>query len=64
MLRPKRDEIMVGRRKLHSEEFRNLRSSPNKIRVIRTGHVARRGRRGMRMRFWFKARRKETTRKT
>jgi hypothetical protein len=30
----KRDEIAVGWRNLHNEEFRNLRSSPNKIRMM------------------------------
>jgi hypothetical protein len=60
IFRPKRVEIMVGRRKLHNEEFRNLYSSLNIIRVmssrkvIWTEHVSRMGRRGMH-RFWFES---------
>jgi hypothetical protein len=43
----KRDEIIGGWRKLHSEELHNMYSSPNIIRVIKSrrmreaGHVAR-----------------------
>jgi hypothetical protein len=46
---PKRDEATRGWRKLHNEEFHNLYSSPNIIRMIKskrmrlTGHVARMG---------------------
>jgi hypothetical protein len=46
---PKRDEMTRDWRKLHSEELRNLYSSPNIIRMIKsrrmrwTGHVARMG---------------------
>jgi hypothetical protein len=46
---PKRDEVMGDSRKQHNEEIRNLCSSPNIIRMIRsrrmrwTGHVARLG---------------------
>ena len=45
----KRDEATGKRRKLHSEEFHDLRSSPNFIRMIKSrimrwaGRVARRG---------------------
>jgi hypothetical protein len=48
---PKRDEVTGEWRKLHDEEFDDLHSSPNIIRVIRprrmkwTGHVARMGKR-------------------
>jgi len=46
---PKRDEATGEKRKLHSEEFNNLNSSPNIIWVIKlrsmrwAGHVAHRG---------------------
>jgi hypothetical protein len=46
MFGPKRDEAMGDWRKLHNEEFHNLYSSSNIIRMIRsrrmrwTGHVA------------------------
>jgi hypothetical protein len=49
---PKRDEVMGEWRKLHGEELRDLYSSPNIIRIIKSrrmrwaGHVARMGRRG------------------
>jgi hypothetical protein len=55
-------------RKLHNEELRDLYSSPNIIRIIKSrrmrwaGHVARRGEK--RNAYSGKARRKETTRKT
>jgi hypothetical protein len=50
---PKRDEAVGGCRKLHSEEFHNLYSSPNIITTARSrrmrwaGHVARMGGRRM-----------------
>jgi hypothetical protein len=46
---PKRDEVMGEWRKLHSEELRNLYSSPDIIRQVKSrrmrwaGHVARMG---------------------
>jgi hypothetical protein len=40
---PKRDEVTGNWRKLHNEELHNLYSSPNIIRVIKPGHVARMG---------------------
>jgi hypothetical protein len=46
---PKRDEVKGDWRKLHNEEFRNLYSSPNIIRMIKSrrmrwaGRVARMG---------------------
>jgi hypothetical protein len=46
---PKRDEVTGGWRKLHNEGFRDLYSSPSKIRIIKSrrmrwaGHVARMG---------------------
>jgi hypothetical protein len=33
---PKRDEVTGGWRKLHNEEFHNLYSSPNIIRMIKS----------------------------
>jgi hypothetical protein len=49
---PRRDEVTGEWRKLHNEELRDLYSSPNIIRIIKSrrmrwaGHVARMGRRG------------------
>jgi hypothetical protein len=49
IFRPKRDEVMGGWRKLHNEELRDLYSSPNIIKIIKSrrmrwaGHVARMG---------------------
>jgi hypothetical protein len=46
---PKRDEVMGDWRKLHNEEFHNLYSSPDIIRMIKSrrmiwaGHIARMG---------------------
>jgi hypothetical protein len=46
---PKRDEVTGGWRKLHTEELRDLYSSPSIIRIIKSrrmrwaGHVARMG---------------------
>jgi hypothetical protein len=50
---PKRDEVTGGWRKLH-----NLYVSPSIIRMIRprrrwAGHVARMGRRGMHIGYWW-----------
>jgi len=48
---PKRDEVRRERRKLHNEEFNDLYSSPNTVRVIKSrrmrwaGHVAPMGQR-------------------
>ena len=47
---PKRDEVTGEWRKLHNEEFRDLYSLPNIVRVVKSrrmrcaGHVARMGR--------------------
>jgi hypothetical protein len=51
-------EVTGGWRKLHNEELHNLYSFPSIIRVIKSrrmrwaGHVARMGRRGMRIGYW------------
>jgi hypothetical protein len=56
---PKRDEVKGDWRKLHNEELDNLYSSPNIIRMIKsrkmrwTGNVARMGRRGMHIGYWW-----------
>jgi hypothetical protein len=53
------DEVMGGWRKLHNEELHNLYSSPSIIRLIKSrrmrwaGHVARMGRRGMHIGYWW-----------
>jgi hypothetical protein len=52
---------MVGWRKLHNEELHSLYSSPNIVRMIKSirmrwaGHMARRGRRGMHIEFWWES---------
>jgi hypothetical protein len=56
---PKGDEVTGGWRKLHYEELHYLYSSPNIIRMIKSitmrwaGHVARMGRRGMHIGYWW-----------
>jgi hypothetical protein len=56
---PKRDEVTGGWRKLHNEELHNLYSSRNIIRMIKSrrmrwaGHVARVGRSGMHVGYWW-----------
>jgi hypothetical protein len=57
----RRDEVTGGRRKLHNEELHNLYASPSIIGMVEsrrmrwTGHVARMGRRGMRIGFWWES---------
>jgi hypothetical protein len=57
-------EVTGGWRKLHSEELHNLYSSPSIIRMIKlkrtrcAGHVARMGRRGMHIRYWWESQKK------
>jgi hypothetical protein len=60
---PKRDKVTGGCRKLHNEELHDLYSSPSIIRMAKSkimrwaGHVARIGRRGMHIGYWWEARR-------
>jgi hypothetical protein len=67
---PKRGEVIGGWKKLHNEELHNLYSWPSIIRMIKprrmrwAGHVARMGRRGMNMEYWWKIQKEKTTRKT
>jgi hypothetical protein len=58
---PKRDEVTGGWRKLHNEELHNLYSSPSIIGMIKSrrmrwaGHVARMGRRGIHIGYWWES---------
>jgi hypothetical protein len=58
---PKRDKVTEGWRKLHNEELHNSNFLPNIIRMIKSrkirlaGQVARMGRRGMYMRYWWES---------
>jgi hypothetical protein len=60
---PKRDEVMGEWRKLHNKELHDLYSSPSIIRIIKSrrkrwaGHVARIGRRGTRIDYWWESQR-------
>jgi shikimate kinase len=60
---PKRDEVTGGCRNLRNEELHNVKSSANIIIMIKSrnlrwvGHVARMGRREMRVRYWWKGQR-------
>jgi hypothetical protein len=55
------DEVTGELRKLHDEEPRNLYSSPNIIRMIKSrrmrwvGHVTRMGRRGNHVGYWWES---------
>jgi hypothetical protein len=59
----KGDEVTGEWRNLHNGEFRDLYSSPSIIRIIRSrrmrwaGHVARMGRRGRRIGYWWASQR-------
>jgi hypothetical protein len=56
---PKRDEVTGDWRKLHNEELRDLYSSRSIIRIIKSrrmrwaSHVARMGRIGTRIDYWW-----------
>jgi hypothetical protein len=39
ILGPKRDDVTGGWRKLHNEELRDLYSSPNIIKIIKSGRM-------------------------
>jgi hypothetical protein len=58
---PKRDEVTGDWRKLHYEELHRLFSSPSIIRIIKSrrmkwaGHVARIGKRGMHLGYWWES---------
>jgi PAS domain-containing protein len=58
---PKRDEIIGGWRNLRNEELDDSCSSPNIITIIKSrrirwvGYVARMGRRGMYIGFWWES---------
>jgi hypothetical protein len=58
---PKRDEVTGGWRKLHNEELHNLYSLPRISEMIKSmrmrwaGHVARMGRRGIRVGYWWES---------
>jgi hypothetical protein len=58
----KRDEVTREWRKLHKEKLHDLYSSPSIIRIIKSrmrwaGHVARMGRRGTRINYWWERQR-------
>jgi hypothetical protein len=58
-----RDEVTGEWRKLHNEELRDLYSSPSIIRIIKSrrmrwaDHVARMGRRGTLIDYWWESQR-------
>jgi hypothetical protein len=60
---PKRDEVTGDLGKLHNDELHDLYSSPSIIRIIESmrmkweGHVARKGRRGTLMDYWWDSQR-------
>jgi hypothetical protein len=60
---PKRDEVTGEWRKLHNVELCDLYSSPSIIRIIKSrrmrwvGHVARMGRRGTLIDYWWECQR-------
>jgi hypothetical protein len=59
----RRDEVTGEWRKLHNKEIHDLYSSPNIIRIIKSrrmkwaGLVARMGRRGTRIDYWWESQR-------
>jgi hypothetical protein len=67
---PKRDEVTGDWKVLYHEELRNLYSSPSVIRMIQSrrmrlaGHVARLGRRGTHIGYWWDSQKKRDHKKT
>jgi hypothetical protein len=67
---PKGDEVSGGWRKLHNEQLHNLYSSPSIIRMIKSRrmrwawYVARMGRRGIYIGYWWESQKERVTRKT
>jgi hypothetical protein len=63
ILGPKRDEVTGEWRKLHNKELHDLFSSPSIIRIIKSRrmtwavHVARMGRRGTSIDYWWESQR-------
>jgi hypothetical protein len=63
VLGPKRDEVTEEWRKLNNEELRDLYSLPNIVRISKSsrmrwaGHVARIGRKGTRIGYWWESQR-------
>jgi hypothetical protein len=59
---PKKDEVTGDWRKLHNKKLHDLYSSPSVIRIIKSrrmrwvGHVARMGRRGTLIDYWWETR--------
>jgi hypothetical protein len=60
---PKKDEVTREWRKLHNKELHDLYSSPSIIRIIKSrrmrweGHVARMGRKGTLIDYWWESQR-------
>jgi hypothetical protein len=58
---PKRDKMTGGWRELPNEELHNLYSSPSRITTIKSrrmrwaGHVARTGKRGIHIGYWWQS---------
>jgi hypothetical protein len=58
---PKRNQVTGERRKLHNKELHDLNSKPSIIRIIKSrrmrwaGHVARMGRRGTLIDYWWES---------
>jgi hypothetical protein len=65
IFRPRRDEVIGKWRKLHNEELRDLYPSPSVIRTIKSrrmrwaAHVARKGKREMRVGYWWERQREK-----
>jgi hypothetical protein len=66
---PRRDEVTGDWRKLQNEGLHNLYFSPNIIRMAKSRrmrwavHVARMGRRGLHIGYWWGSQKERTTRK-